>query len=217
MSFHREQKEKELREAGVAPEAAHHAAAREFGNATRLKEQSHEVVGFRFETVWQDLHFALRQLRRSPGFTLTAVLDAGAGDRRERGDLCVCRCCADQAAALSGPDAAGRCDMRRAKMFPRSNLSYQDYRRLEEDEQGLQRAGGLHGNGLSDEYAFGGGAGAGCAGERWVLSGAGGEARAGPRFLRRRGSAGRGRYGDPDLRRRGRSGSAEERTLLGRR
>ena len=70
MAFHREQKEKELREAGAAPEAAHHAAAREFGNPTRLKEQSYEVMGFRFETVWQDLHFALRQLRRSLGFTL---------------------------------------------------------------------------------------------------------------------------------------------------
>src|ERR1700733_14078626 len=74
MSFHREQKERELREAGVASEAAHHAAAREFGNPTRLKEQSYEVMGFRLETVWQDLHFALRQLRRSLGFTLTAIL-----------------------------------------------------------------------------------------------------------------------------------------------
>ena len=79
MSFHREQKEKELREAGTAPAAAHHTAAREFGNPTRLKEQSYEVMGFRFETVWQDLHFALRQLRRSLGFTLTAVLMLALG------------------------------------------------------------------------------------------------------------------------------------------
>src|SRR3981189_975915 len=81
MSFHREQKEKELREAGVAPEATYQTAAREFGNSTRLKEQSYEVMGFRFETVWQDLHFALRQLRRSLGFTLTAglVLRLGIG------------------------------------------------------------------------------------------------------------------------------------------
>src|SRR5580698_7847073 len=79
MSFHREQKEKELREAGQAPDAAHHTAAREFGNSTRLKEKSYEVMGFRFETVWQDLHFALRQLRRAPGFTVTAVLMLALG------------------------------------------------------------------------------------------------------------------------------------------
>ena len=109
MSFHREQKERELREAGLGADAAHHVAMREFGNSTRLKEQSHEVVGFQFETVWQDLHFAIRQLRRSPGFTVTAVLDAGTGNRRERSYLLVCRCRVDQAASVSGSGAAGRC------------------------------------------------------------------------------------------------------------
>src|SRR5580692_2824381 len=126
MSFHREQKEKELREAGVAPEAAHRAAAREFGNPTRLKEQSYEVMGFRFETVWQDLHFALRQLRRSPGFTLTAVLMLALGIGASVAIF------AFVDAALIRPlpykDPTRLIDVNeRAKMFPRSNLSYQDY------------------------------------------------------------------------------------------
>jgi macrolide transport system ATP-binding/permease protein len=126
MSFHREQKEKELREAGVAPATAHHAVALEFGNPTRLKEQSYEVMGFCFETVWQDLHFALRQLRRSLGFTLTAILMLALGIGASVSIF------AFVDAALIKPlpykDPTRLADVAEsAKMFPRSNLSYPDY------------------------------------------------------------------------------------------
>jgi predicted permease len=79
MLFHREQAEKDYIAAGMSPEAAKYAAMRQFGNATRLKEKSHEVVGFKMETVAQDLKFALRQLRKNPGFALTAILILGLG------------------------------------------------------------------------------------------------------------------------------------------
>ena len=62
MAFHREQVENELRSDGMEPDAAQHAARRQFGNQTRLNEQSHEIVGFGFENVAQDLRFAVRQL-----------------------------------------------------------------------------------------------------------------------------------------------------------
>jgi hypothetical protein len=79
MAFHREQVEKELVAEGMAPEAARYAAMRQFGNETKLMEQSHEEVTFRVETVVQDLRFALRQWRRNPGFALTAVLILAPG------------------------------------------------------------------------------------------------------------------------------------------
>ena len=79
MAFHREQVEKELVAEGMAPEAARYAAMRQFGNATKLREQSHEVVSFRAETVVQDLRFGLRQWTKNPGLALTAIVILALG------------------------------------------------------------------------------------------------------------------------------------------
>jgi predicted permease len=82
MAFHREQAEREFIAGGMTPEGARYAAMRQFGNATRMKEKSHEVVGFSFESVIQDVRYALRQLASNPGFTavitLTLALSIGA-------------------------------------------------------------------------------------------------------------------------------------------
>jgi len=79
MAFHRRQMEEELIAGGMTPEAARYAAMRQFGNATKLREQSYEVVAFRGETVVQDLRFALRQWTKNPGFALTAILILAVG------------------------------------------------------------------------------------------------------------------------------------------
>jgi macrolide transport system ATP-binding/permease protein len=73
MSFHREQVEEELRAKGMNAQEARHAALRQFGNPTRLKERSEEVLGFQLEVVMLDARFALRQLVRKPGFAVTAI------------------------------------------------------------------------------------------------------------------------------------------------
>jgi macrolide transport system ATP-binding/permease protein len=79
MAFHREQKVKELVAGGMHEREAREAAERAFGNATRTAEESHDVVAFQFESALQDFRFAVRQLKKNPGFAVTAILILALG------------------------------------------------------------------------------------------------------------------------------------------
>lgn len=126
MAYHREQMENELRSGGMSPEAARFAAMRQFGNATRMRERSHEVVGFRAETVAQDLRYAVRQLRKNPGFALTAMMMLALGIGASTAIFGFVDAALIQPLPYAQPHRLVDVD-ESAGAFPRSNLSYDDY------------------------------------------------------------------------------------------
>src|SRR6202012_4265338 len=99
---------------------------RQFGNAPRLSQQSHEVIGFRMEDMLQDLHFAIRQLRKNPGFACTAILVLTLGIAASAAIFAFVDAALIKPLPYQNPSRlVGVYET--ATLCPRCNLSFQDY------------------------------------------------------------------------------------------
>jgi predicted permease len=77
---HLEHEEAELRAAGLSAGDARAEARRRFGNVTRARERVYEASRVRWlETLWQDVKYSVRLMRRSPAFSITAVVVLSLG------------------------------------------------------------------------------------------------------------------------------------------
>jgi macrolide transport system ATP-binding/permease protein len=113
--------------AGMTAEEARRDALLKLGGLEQTRQAYRErgTAPF-FETLWQDLSFALRQLRKNPGFTMTAVLMLSLGIAASVAifafvDAALLR-------PLPYPDPRTLVDVTESvAVFPHANLSYPDY------------------------------------------------------------------------------------------
>src|SRR5215467_4207272 len=80
LRYHMESLEAEYRHQGLSADEAHRAARRDFGGVVAAQEAYRDQRGIpMLETLWRDVRFSLRSIRRTPTLTLAVIATLAIG------------------------------------------------------------------------------------------------------------------------------------------
>jgi predicted permease len=105
---------------GMSPEEARYAARRKLGNTTLIREEIYHMNSLGWlETLWQDVRYGLRQLKRNPGFTVVVVITLALGIGANSAVFSILNGLFFRALPVPEPE--------RVVVFAGGSLPYQDY------------------------------------------------------------------------------------------
>ena len=101
--LHMDLRRQALIERGMDPRDAETEARRLFGNAAAIREETRDMWGFpSIDTLWQDVRYGARLLRRSPTVTIASILSLAIGIGVQRRCVQPGRCVPAAIAPCSG-------------------------------------------------------------------------------------------------------------------
>jgi predicted permease len=122
--LHMDLRRQALIDGGMDPGEAEIEARRMFGNATAIREQTRDMWGFpSIDTLWQDIRYGARLLRRSPTVTIASIASLAIGIGFSAGVFSLADVVLLQSLPVHAPDELVVFQWRSGPTYPYRSLS----------------------------------------------------------------------------------------------